>query len=128
MTSKRKPPTAGESLRAQLDASLPPGAEWDEREALMIDLAAAQVDDIATLEGVLADQGAIVPGSAGQPRLHPALAEVRQARLALGKLLAEIRLPDEGIGTSRHVQQQRAARARWDRERARREGAHREGA
>ena len=121
--TKGKPATAGESLRAQLDAALPPGVVWDERETLILDLCGRQADDIARLEALIVDQGVTVPGSAGQPRLHPAFGELRQARVALARLLDAVRLPDEGIGTSRHVQQQRAARARWDRERARREGA-----
>lgn len=88
----------------------------------MLDLAARQADDIAALERLLAEQGPIVTGSTGQPRLSPVFTELRQSRLALGKLLAELRLPDEGLGSTRNVKNRRSARARWDAHNAARDG------
>ncbi|MCU1617254.1 MAG: hypothetical protein JWO98_4794 [Frankiales bacterium] len=35
----------------------------------------------------------------GQPRVHPAVGELRQHRLALGRLLSQLALPDEALPT-----------------------------
>ncbi len=45
-------------------------------------------DDITAVEELLDQDGPIVRGSTGQPRLNPALAELRQARLALVRPVA----------------------------------------
>jgi hypothetical protein len=107
--------TAGELLAIQFNSALPEGVEWDERELAMLMLAQSQANDIQALEGVLEDQGAVIIGSTGQQRLNPVFAELRQQRLALSKILAEIKLPDEGLGSTKNVVKQRAANARWDR-------------
>jgi len=39
-------------------------------------------------------EGTTVLGSTGQVRVHPAFGELRQYRLALGRLLAQLNLPD----------------------------------
>jgi hypothetical protein len=74
-----------------------------------------------------------VPGSAGQLVMNPAIAEARQARQAVAKLLGALQLPDEEEEPRSEAGRrgQRAARARWDRrdqvaEQRRRDG--REGA
>jgi hypothetical protein len=87
-------------------------------ERAMLHLAAKQADSLAGLEAQLATEGMTVAGSKGQPRMHPAVAELRQGRLALSRLLASLALPgdDETAGrtpTSRHAQ--RAASIRWSR-------------
>lgn len=115
--------TAGDLLRTQLDASLPEGAEWDEREQALLNLASCQADDIAALEKLLVEQGATVRGSTGQSRLNPVFAELRQQRLALARILAEVKLPDEGMDTpTKNPVKQRAANSRWAREATRRAG------
>ena len=79
---------AGEALVASIIQGLPPGVELDERETALLDVAARQADDIARLEAEIAERGVRVPGSrAGHEILNPAISEVRQGRLALGKLL-----------------------------------------
>jgi hypothetical protein len=78
-------------------------------------LAAAQADDIAALEAGLAEDGLWVAGSMGQPRLHPAVSELRQARVALARLLGDLPLPNEAQDpeTARAHRARRAANARW---------------
>lgn len=111
MNPKKSP---GSELVAAFDRALGSDAEWDERELAILDLARRQADDIAALEAVLAEQGPTVAGSMGQQRLNPAFAELRQQRLALGKLLESIRLPDEGmLGKTPNVKKVRAAQTRW---------------
>jgi hypothetical protein len=113
---KPPPPSAGEKLRTQIDAALPDGAEWSERENALLDLAVRQADDIGSLEAVLEAQGPTVKGSMGQSRLNPVFAELRQSRLALSRILHDLKMPDEGLdgGQAKDTKAQRAARVRWN--------------
>lgn len=106
--------SAGDKLAQDFNGALPDGAEWDERESALLDLARRQADDVATLEAQLVIEGTSVVGSTGQARLNPIFAELRQQRLALSKILADVRLPDEGLGQSKNVTKQRAANSRWN--------------
>lgn len=109
--------TAGDGLVTQLRAALPVTdqghAEFTERELVIVDLARRQMNDIETLENLLAEQGATVVGSMKQPRLNPIFAELRQSRIALSRILAELRMPDEGFSDGKNVRKQRAANHRW---------------
>jgi len=105
--------TAGDALAAQLNGALPEGGEWDEREAALVDLARRQADDIEALERLLEKEGPTVTGAAGQSRLNPVFGELRQQRLALGKILSGLRLPDEGMSGVRDAVKRRAAETRW---------------
>jgi hypothetical protein len=84
-------------------------------ELLVAELVAKQSDDIARLESLLEEQGLVIAGSTGRPRLSPVLGELRQARLAMSKLLGAIGLPDEDnqpmSESSRRAS--KAAKARW---------------
>ena len=111
------PPTAGQQLKVRIDGALQDGAEWDERESALLELAQRQANDIASLEDLLAMQGSTVTGSTGQSRLNPAFAELRQSRLALARILSDLKMPDEGLaGTPqiKRVKAQRAANTRWN--------------
>jgi hypothetical protein len=59
----------------------------------------------------------MVAGAAGQPRLNMAVVELRQARVALARLLGDVKLPDdEGTpATVASARGRRAAAARWSR-------------
>lgn len=129
MTTPKGLGPSGRALWKRIVAALPDGWEWDDREASVLGLACRQADDLAALERVLADEGVMSVGSAGQPVTHPAVAEARQARLAIGRLLGQLALPDEEAekattAAGRHGQQ--AAETRWrrrDREKRRQEAA-----
>ena len=73
---------------------LPPGVELDEREAAILDLAARQARDIGLAEADIASRGDPVPGSKGPDVINPSISEVRQSRIALGKLLGQLDLPE----------------------------------
>ena len=45
------------------------------------------LDECESLRASVDEDGTTVKGSAGQVRVHPALGELRQHRLALGRLL-----------------------------------------
>jgi hypothetical protein len=76
------------------------------------------LDTCDQLQQAIDDQGVTARGSTGQVRAHPALAELRGARLILGKLLAQLDLPDEdgaSLPSPLSARGSRAARARWSR-------------
>jgi hypothetical protein len=108
---------AGAALwrRLTADADL----DFDSGSLLTLELACRQADDVALLEKMLADQGAVVSGSKGQPRLSGVLAELRQQRYALNRLVSAIGLPEDDAPVGKSPSQrkaQRAADARWFRQ------------
>src|SRR5215211_2823845 len=105
----------GKALWRSTMAGLPKGWELDERETQILTLAVRQADDLRRLEIAIRRDGAMVPGSQGQPVLNPAIGEARLARLAITRLLGELKLPDAaGVPrSSRSRSAQRAAAARW---------------
>lgn len=116
---------AGRGLWVKLHEALPETVEFDERERALLELACRQADDVARLERAVRRDGATVVGSRGQTRLHPALGELRQARLAVGRLLGELELPnfEEKPQSARSRHAQKAANVRWAQVAARRERA-----
>ena len=102
---------AGARLVESIRKGLPPGVELDEREEALLDLAARQAHDVAALEADIAERGIRVEGSRGQPVLNPAVSEARQGRLALGKLLGQLDLPESTADVTRSARH--AAEARW---------------
>lgn len=76
------------------------------------------LDECESLRTSVDTEGTTVKGSTGQPRVHPALGELRQHRLALGKLLAQLALPDdvgEQLPSPVQARARRAAESRWGR-------------
>ncbi len=110
---------AGRSLWKQISSSLPEGWSFDERERAVLILACRQRDDISRLETSIKSDGAMTVGSAGQPVVNPAVTEARQGRLALGRLLGQLHIPDEEDKprTVAGKRGQKAAKVRWERER-----------
>lgn len=93
--------------------------ELDEREVVILAAACRCVDRAGELDQLVAVEGVTVAGSSGQPRLHPGVAEARNQRVAMGRLLGQLALPDAGgdvvqARTSTSLRASRAARARWD--------------
>lgn len=114
---------AGDELRRQYDAALGEDTEWDEKDLVILQLAQRQANDIQALEQVLEREGMTILGSAGQTRLHPAVAELRLQRLSLTRMLAQIPLPDEFGQPKKNPVKQRASRRRWDRVQGREGGS-----
>jgi hypothetical protein len=75
-------------------------------------------DMVSRLEVLLKDS-LTVTGSAGQVRLSPAVAELRQHRLALSKLLIDLALPAETVAelapSAASNKASKAASVRWNR-------------
>jgi hypothetical protein len=115
-----KPPKAPPGLGpsgVDLWASVVADFELGAHEATLLASACLVADRIAELETLLAEHGLMTVGASGQPRLSTAVPEIRQQRLALSRLLADLRLPiDDGAPMSvASMRAQRASRARWDR-------------
>lgn len=112
----------GKRTWSALLADLPGGWELSAREREQIALACQQADAIADLERELAAGGLTVEGASGQPRLNALVPELRQARLALSRLLGAVEMPDADgePATLAGKRGKAAADKRWSRrERAR---------
>ena len=98
--------SAGAALEKVIREDLPEQAELDPREEALLGAAMAQADDIGALEADIHKRGHGVAGI-----VNPSVREARQGRLALGRLLAGIDLPEAASMTV--LRAERAARARW---------------
>jgi hypothetical protein len=91
--------------------------DLDEHEVPLLEAACRQADDIRRLEALIA-RGVTARGSTGQTRLHPAVTEVRHARIAFARLLGTLNLPgdEEAIAppaTAAANRARKAANFRW---------------
>lgn len=68
--------------------------EWElaEHELVLLREATRTVDTLDDLAAIVAAEGPMVESRSG-PRVHPALTESRQLKIALARLLAAIRMP-----------------------------------
>jgi ABC-type sugar transport system substrate-binding protein len=110
---------AGRALWQRVTESLAAeGGELDDRQREVLALAARQADDLARLENAIRRHGAMVAGPAGEPTVNPALAEAREARIAIGRLLGVLTDPDRreehGPKAGFIRQAQTSAHVRWD--------------
>ena len=113
MTTTPKPPADLGAPGRRLWRAINETHELDHRELAILHEAARQADSLDALAAVLTKQGYTTVGASGQDRLHPAVSEARQGRLALGRLLDLLHLPDdEGQARVNRPQSRRASR-RW---------------
>ncbi|MEZ5115019.1 MAG: hypothetical protein R2737_02015 [Candidatus Nanopelagicales bacterium] len=123
MTAPRKPaPPKGlrapgralwQAVVADLDAA---GLEPDSRESAVLEAACREADLLADLQAAVDRDGPVLTSPTGTVRTHPAVAELRQHRIALEKLLGSVQLPDaDGVPRST-VSAKKAAgvNRRWD--------------
>jgi hypothetical protein len=90
--------------------------EFSAAELQLLTEVCRTLDTCEALDALVRDEGRMVTGSRGQTVAHPALAEVRQSRALLGRLLAQLELPDvDGCTLPSPVQARgrRAAATRW---------------
>lgn len=83
------------------------------------------LDECEALREAVEKDGTTVAGSTGQTRVHPALGELRQHRLAVGKLLAQLALPDvddTSLLSPSQARGRKAAQTRWAAQAPRRGG------
>lgn len=108
--------SAGKDLWRSLLGDVAPGFALDQREMHLLEEACRSADHLADLEAVLAAEGVMATGSAGQVTAHPALIEARQQRVVLVRLLTQIDFGaesgEESLATRRASH---AAQSRWNR-------------
>lgn len=105
-------PSRGEAFKRAATADY----ELTESELQLLAEVGALMDEIDGLAAAVAEDGITVTGSSGQPRVHPAVGELRQHRLALGRMLAQLSLPDEqgqAMPSLVTARAKAAAQARW---------------
>jgi hypothetical protein len=121
MAPVRPPAPAGlGAAGSELWTSLTAAFEFEPVELFVLSASCRQADAIAALEKMVGEDGMVTTGSRGQERLSSAVAEARMGRLALARLLSELRIPeeDEQVGQSSASRRARhAAATRWARER-----------
>lgn len=78
--------------------------EWAEHELALLEEACRVRDRIVELDAAVVTDGLMIPSSQGS-RIHPAVAEARQQRLALARLLATLQIPslDDDLPAARGV-------------------------
>jgi hypothetical protein len=108
--SKTPAKAAAVSLVTAIRDGLPSSHEWDERDRALLDLAARQAADIDRLEADITEQGVRVQGR-GASVVNQSLCEVRQARVALARILGQVDIPD--TTPTRKLHARKAAVARW---------------
>ncbi len=95
--SKPKPPTGTKASGRRLWRSLVDGFELEEHELVLLREAVRTVDLLDALAEIVATEGPMIDSPQGR-RTHAALVEARQLKIALARLLAALRLPDEEDG------------------------------
>lgn len=101
---------SGAALVARIRADMvAEGLEPDGREVELLSLAEDLQDRIVELEAAITAEGLTSVSKGGLVRLHPAVAEVRQTRAALARVLSGVQLQDD----SRDPVKQKAAQSRW---------------
>jgi hypothetical protein len=120
MAPSARPPAALKAAGKRLWKDVTSGLTLRPDELAILAEAGKVADQIAALERAVARGTTLVPGSTGQPRLNPAIGELRLQRQALAALLARLDIPeDTGLprgewdGISASTRARMAARRRW---------------
>ena len=116
MTAERRTPMGLRAAGRRLWTTTLEAFEPTEEEAVLLEAAARQLDELRDLEKALRGAPVMVVGSRNQERVNPLFAEVRAHRLALARLLGVLGLEaDEsaGNGTTRSGEARKLALLRW---------------
>ena len=114
--------SAGGRLKAAIEATY----ELDAGEVVLLDQVVELCDALAKVNEAVAElEDLTTVGSAGQTIEHPLLRAQRSYSVTLAKLVEAMRLPPPGANPDEEgesavtLQARRAARARWEKEKAR---------
>lgn len=95
--------------------------EFAPAEVELLAEVARSVDSLEALDRIIRAEGPVVVTEQGS-KVHPAQTEARQLRLALGRLLAQLGLPEEeAVASPATIRARNAATTRWTREREKKE-------
>jgi hypothetical protein len=107
---------AGKRLWKAITGDVQEGWSLDAKDYTAITEAARIADQLAALEKDVKRDGHTVLGSTGQPRVHPAIGEMRQLRETQHRLLRTVELEAPNADASARSRfASEAARARWGR-------------
>lgn len=101
MTAARQPPTPGRKFINRMKRDY----GFDAHELAVLDQCGGIIDEIHALEATVIAEGRTVTGSKGQTRVHPAVPELRQQRLALRTMIRGL-----GLDTAAAIEAAQAAR------------------
>lgn len=94
--------------------------EFGPAEVELLVEAARTLSTVEGLEKQVRVEGSIIEGPRGGVKAHPALVELRHQRATLGRLLAQLDLPDEdAVDSPATVRARKAANSRWTQHRQR---------
>lgn len=94
MASRTPPPPAGLAAAGRrLWRSVLSAFDLAEHELTLLRQACRVADLCDQLHAVVAKEGAITASRLGEPRVHPAVVELRQQRLVLARLVVALRVP-----------------------------------
>ena len=114
--SRPAPPSSlgasGKRLWSAIYADLEDDWTLDAREVDLLGRACAAADGLTDLEAVLKRDGVTVAARGGVA-LHPAVAEIRQQRALILRLLGAIELSDPKGGSLSSQRARKAAESRW---------------
>ena len=119
MTTKPKPPTPPPGLGRRGGSfwrRVVAGFDLDDAERELLVEVCRSLDTLDSLADVVAAEGHTVAGSRGQRVTHPAVGELRLTRQLVGRLLAQLQLPDEdgvSLSSPTSARARRAAAIRW---------------
>ena len=88
-TTKPKPPNGLATRGRKFWRDVVDEFDLTDAERHLLHEACRSLDRIDALEAVVTTEGQTVTGSTGQTVLHPAIAEARQQRLVLGRLVKQ---------------------------------------
>lgn len=106
-----KPPAGLASAGKRLWTSVLTAWDLEEHERALLLEAARTVDVLDRLAEIVARDGDMVATSQG-PRMHPAVVEARQLRIAFARQVAALRLPDGESGDESLGRRQRRSGVR----------------
>ena len=94
MTGKKipRPPNGLRTSGRTLWRAVVRDFELDEHEVVVLREACRTADSLDALQALLDEEGTMSSTSQG-PRVHPALPELRQQRIALARLITALRIP-----------------------------------
>lgn len=114
-----KPPkdlkTPGRFLWLAVVNDLPAELEFDQRDFSVLTSACALYDRICELERAVSADGVTLLDRFGATRLHPALPEIRQSRVAVARLLDQIEMSSPATGSQMPASRaaKKSAAERW---------------